>query len=147
MKYDSTHADRALTILRNHISKVKRREEYLTLLAIAESPDRWSEARDCFNDIHVGITNPMNEHGALPIERNFAAIAEFAAKTLYNCSGESVPFDATSFKKLVRAEQKLINGEDDYTTVDDLGLGRGTTPKSLGGGIAQIVLGWFNKSG
>jgi len=29
--------------------------------------------------------------------------------------------------------------------IDDMGLGEGTTPKSLGGGIFQIVARWFTK--
>lgn len=145
MNYDSTHADRALRILRDHISKVKRRDQYFRLMSIAESSDRWHEARECFNDIRVGVTKPMEQHGALPIETNFAMIAEFVAKTLYNCSEGDAPFDASSYKKLLRAEQQLINDEDSYTTQDDFGLGRGTTPKSLGAGVAQIVFGWFKR--
>ena len=144
MHYDHTHAEKALNILQTHISKVKRRDQYTSLLEIAESPDRWPEAHSCFTRIHSEISLPITENGALPIERNFALVAELVAKTLYNCSGEKPPFDATSFTKLLNAERKLINDENNYSVQDNMGLGRGTTPKSLSGGIAQIVLNWFN---
>ena len=143
MHYDNTHAERALNILRTHISKVKPRDQYALLLDIAESSDRWSESHTCFQSIRSDITTPIEERGALPIERNFALVAELVAKTLYNCSGESDPFDATSFKRLIHAERQLINDENSYTTQDNMGLGRGTTPKSMSGGLAKIVLGWF----
>lgn len=143
MNYDDTHAERALSILRSHISKVKRRDQYSTLLDVAESPNRWSEARSCFTAIRSEVSQPIAKDGALPIERNFASLAELVAKTLYNCSGESDPFDASTFTKLINAERKLIHDEENYSTQDNMGLGRGTTPKSLSGGLAQIVLGWF----
>ena len=85
----------------------------------------------------------MERDGALPIERNFARMAELVAKTLYNCSGGSAPFDTTSFKKLIQTEQQLINDEDNYWIQDNMGLGRGVTPKNLVSGILQIVLRWF----
>jgi len=143
MHYDSTHAERALSILQTHISKVKQRDQYSTLLNIAESSDWWPEAHSCFTSIRSEISLPIKEDGALPIERNFALVAELVAKTLYNCSGEPTPFDATCFTKLINAERQLMNDEDNYSVQDNMGLGRGTTPKSMSGGLAQIVLGWF----
>ncbi len=145
MNYDDTHAERALKILRSHISKVKRRSQYSTLLEIAESPNRWSEAHACFTSIRSEISIPIQEKGALAIERNFAIVAELVAKTLYNCSGEGSPFDASTFTKLINAERKLIDDENSYSAQDNMGLGRGTTPKSMTGGLAQIVLGWFKR--
>ena len=122
------------------------RESYTlhyTLQDISNSPERWHEAHDIFSRIRAEISIPLQAEGALPIERNFALVAELVAKTLYNCSGENAPFDANSFKKLIRAEQTLLQDEEHGSIQDNMGLGRGTPPKSLSGGIAQIILGWF----
>ena len=91
------------------------RESYTlhyTLQDISNSPERWHENHDIFSRIRAKISIPLQEERALPIERNFALVAELVAKTLYNCSGENAPFDANSFKKLIRAEQTLLHDEE-----------------------------------
>ena len=87
-------------------------ELYSTLQDIANSPERWHEAHDIFSRIRAEISIPLQEEGALPIERNFALVAKLVAKALYNCSGESNPFDTNSFRKLIRAEQTLLQDEE-----------------------------------
>ena len=54
---------------------------------------------------------------------------ELMAECIESCPTESIG------DRLARHEE----------TIDDMGLGTGTTPKSLSGGIFQIVYRWFNR--
>jgi hypothetical protein len=147
MHYNDTHAEQAIRIFKENMPKAKRKPEYMKLMSIAETPKNWGAAHDCFTLIRTNITIPYETNGALPIDRSFSIVAELVCKTLYNCSGESAPFDNDSFDKLLDAENTLLAIESDLNSIDNFGLGTGSTPKSLAGATAQIILGWFKPKG
>jgi hypothetical protein len=87
---------------------VSPRTEYSDLVSILQSPSRWKEAHEQFTKIRVGITIPGEKTPEWSLERLFTHVAENAAKTAYNCSGESAPFDQASFDRLLQAEVEFL---------------------------------------
>lgn len=108
MNYLPQHAHQALEIMRRCMAHVPQRREYLDLVTILETPDRWKEAHDLFSAIRIKITLPFERQKKKDAEAYFAFVAENAAKTAYNCSGEPAPFDADSFRWLLQCEQEFI---------------------------------------
>ncbi|MBT4819109.1 MAG: hypothetical protein HN742_22385 [Lentisphaerae bacterium] len=92
---------------------VTPREEYSKLVAILEDPARWKEAHDCFDAIRLNVTLATGSHRLRTVDDYFTNIAENAAKTAYNCSGESAPFDNASFDRLLAWEQKLLERKEE----------------------------------
>ena len=108
MKYTPRHAEQALDIMQRLLPHVTPRNEYLDLIAILQKPDRWKEAHDQFTAIRTQITLPAECHKRDTLDDYFVYVAENAAKTAYNCSGESAPFDEDSFRWLQRCEQQFM---------------------------------------
>jgi hypothetical protein len=108
MNYTPHHAATALEIMRRLLSYVEERREYLDLIAILEKPTRWKEAHDQFVVIRTRITLPNERKKKGGVDAYFAYVAECAAKTAYNCSGELAPFDADSFEWLLRCEREFL---------------------------------------
>lgn len=108
MKYTPQHAQQALDILERLLPRVTPRREYQDLVAILRAPARWKDAHDQFTKIRVNITLPSESHKKTNLDHYFAYVAENAAKTAYNCSGESAPFDNDSFHWLLKCEQEFL---------------------------------------
>ena len=109
MHYTPEHAARALGILESLLPMVTPRPEYDGLVAILRDPSRWRDAHDQFSAIRVNITLKNETYGKSDLDSLFAYIAENAAKTAYNCSGCSAPFDNDSFDWLLRCQQKFLD--------------------------------------
>lgn len=108
MEYLPQHAERALEILRRSLPHVEQRPEYLALVSILQDPNRWKEAHDQFSRIRTNVTLPLERQKRADAEAYFAHVAENAAKTAYNCSGEPAPFDEDSFEWLLRCEDEFL---------------------------------------
>ncbi|MBK1884763.1 hypothetical protein JIN85_20290 [Luteolibacter pohnpeiensis] len=108
MDYKPEHAARALAILDELLPMVTPRAEYDQLVEILRDAPRWSEAHDQFNAIRVNITLRDEVYGKSDLDSLIAYVAENAAKTAYNCSGCSAPFDNDSFEKLLRCREEFI---------------------------------------
>jgi hypothetical protein len=108
MKHIPEHAARALEIMVRLLPQVAFREEYGELISILREPKRWKEAHAQFSKIRVNITLPSEAHQRKTLGSYFVYVAENAAKTAYNCSGESAPFDDDSYEWLLRAEKEFL---------------------------------------
>lgn len=51
-----------------------------------------------------------------------------------------MPFDASTFTKVINADRKLLNDEDNFSAQDHMGLGRGFIPKNSSGGYLKLFL-------
>jgi hypothetical protein len=109
MKYLPQHAKQALEIMQRCMPLVPHRREYLDLVDILQAPGRWKEAHDQFTTIRTKITLPFERQKKKDSEAYFVFVAEQAAKTVYNCSGESAPFDDDSFEWLLRCEKEFLD--------------------------------------
>lgn len=109
MKYLQQHAKQALEIMQRCMPLVPQRREYDDLVDILAAPARWKEAHDQFSAIRTNITLPFERQKKKGAEASFVFIAENAAKTAYNCSGEPAPFDDDSFEWLLRCEQEFLD--------------------------------------
>ena len=108
MRDTPQHAEKALAIVEHWLPRVAPRDEYLELIAILKNPARWKDAHELFNVIRVNITL-RNEHQDMnSLDYHFIGIAENAAKTAYNCSGESARFDDSTFDRLLRCEKDFV---------------------------------------
>src|SRR5262245_37517800 len=107
MKYTPEHAAKAREILTRSMPHVHPRKEYTELVAILDEPSRWKEAHALFSRIRKRITLPAEDEKREDLDAYFAFVAENAAKTAYNCSGESAPFDDDSFQWLLRCESEF----------------------------------------
>ena len=87
---------------------VTPRTEYSGLVDILSDPTRWHEAHDQFSAIRVNITLKDEAHAKSDLDSLFAYVAENAAKTAYNCSGCTAPFDNDSFDKLLECQEAFI---------------------------------------
>ncbi|MEI6329887.1 MAG: hypothetical protein WCP16_11675 [Pseudanabaena sp. ELA645] len=108
MHYTPEHAARALKILEDLLPLVTSHPEYEGLVAILQDSSRWHEAHDQFTAIRVNITLKNEAYGKSDLDSKFAYVAENAAKTAYNCSGSSAPFDDDSFNWLLRCQQSFL---------------------------------------
>jgi hypothetical protein len=108
MKYTPHHATQALQIMEELSGYVTPRAEYSELMAILRDPARWKEAHAQFSKIRSNITLPSEKLRSKGPDSYFAYIAENAAKTAYNCSGESAPFDDDSFEWLLRCKREFM---------------------------------------
>jgi len=108
MDYKPEHAVQALAILDELLPLVTQRAEYDQLVEILRDASRWSEAHDQFSAIRVNITLRDEVYGKSDLDSLFAYVAENAAKTAYNCSGCSAPFDNDSFEKLLRCRDVFL---------------------------------------
>ena len=108
MKYEPEHAARALEIIERLQPQVTFHEEYGQLISILREPLRWKEAHAQFCKIRVNITLPSEAHQRKTLDSYFVYVAENAAKTAYNCSGQSGPFDEDSFQRLLRCEEEFL---------------------------------------
>jgi hypothetical protein len=106
--YTAEHASKALEIVRRLLPHVRPRTEYDRLVLVLSDSSRWHEAHALFNDIRVNITLPSESHRRSTLDDFFVYVAENAAKTAYNCSGRSAPFDDDSFEWLLKCEQRFI---------------------------------------
>ena len=109
MKYTLEHATKAREILTRLIPHVAPRPEYAELLSILEKPARWKEAHEHFSRIRTRITLPTEAAKKKDLDAYFVYVAENAAKTAYNCSGESAPFDEDCFRWLLRCEREFLD--------------------------------------
>ena len=109
MNYSPEHAAQALEIVERLSPLVSRRAEYLELIAVLREPQRWKEAHALFNKIRVNITLPTESHKKQDLDAYFMYVAENAAKTAYNCSGSSAPFDEDSFEWLLTCEKQFTD--------------------------------------
>jgi hypothetical protein len=107
MNYTAEHAARALEIVERFSPFVKPRAEYQELIAVLRNPQRWKEAHDLFSRIRVNITLPLESHKKQDLDAYFVYVAENAAKTAYNCSKCSAPFDEDSFDWLLTCEKEF----------------------------------------
>jgi hypothetical protein len=108
MDYTPKHAAQALEILQRLLLHVRDRQEYQDLISILQNPGRWKDAHAQFTKIRVNITLPSEASKKHTLDDHFAYVAENAAKTAYNCSGESAPFDNDSFHRLLKCEQQFL---------------------------------------
>ena len=108
MKYTPQHAAQAVDILERLLPAVEPKPEYFELVAVLKSPHRWKEAHGLFSKIRVNITLPSESHKQETLNDCFVYVAENAAKTAYNCSGESAPFDNDSFQRLLKCEEDFL---------------------------------------
>jgi hypothetical protein len=108
MKYTVAHAAQALQIMEEFSGRVAPRAEYDDLIEILREPERWKEAHAQFQKIRVNITLPAEKLKCKGSEVYFSYVAENAAKTAYNCSGESAPFDNDSFEWLLRCKKEFV---------------------------------------
>ena len=108
MQYTPIHAKQALDILQRHMPRVTARQEYQDLISILRDPSRWKEAHAQFTKIRINITLPSESHKKDTLDHYFVYVAENAAKTAYNCSGESAPFDDDSFHRLLKCEREFL---------------------------------------
>jgi len=90
------------------IPNVTPHKEYFELIEILGTPARWPEAHGHFRKIRVNITLPSDARKEKGLDAYFINVAENAAKTAYNCSGEPAPFDEASFERLLRAERAFL---------------------------------------
>ena len=109
MKYTPQHVAHALEIVERLLPNVTERKEYRDLIAILQKPERWKEAHRLFSLIRTNITLPSEAHKAATLDDYFVCVAENAAKTAYNCSGEPAPFDADSFHRLLKCERRFLD--------------------------------------
>ena len=93
---------------RPHLPKVTPQKEYFELVEILKNKPRWKEAHSLFSNIRTRLTLNMNAEDSSS-DHYFIYIAENAAKTAYNCSGESAPFDDDSFDWLLRCERQFLD--------------------------------------
>jgi DNA-directed RNA polymerase subunit RPC12/RpoP len=107
MKYGPDHAARALEIMERLSPLVSQRSEYQELIAILHDAQRWKEAHELFTKIRVNITLPSESHKKQDLDAYFVYVAENAAKTAYNCSGCSAPFDEDSYEWLLKCERQF----------------------------------------
>lgn len=108
MKYTSEHAANALEIIERLLPQVTFRAEYGELISILREPKRWKEAHAQFSKIRVNVTLPSERHWRKNLDSYFVYVAENAAKTAYNCSGEPAPFDEDSYEWLLRCEKEFL---------------------------------------
>jgi len=108
MKYTPKHAADALEIMDRLLPQVTFREEYGQLISILREPTRWKEAHEQFSKIRVNITLPSEAHCLTSLNSYFVYVAENAAKTAYNCSGEPAPFDDDSYEWLLKCEKEFL---------------------------------------
>ena len=108
MKYTPKHAKQALGVLQRLLPHVTERQEYRDLVSILRNPERWKEAHEQFTRIRVNITLPFEGQKLKTLDYYFVFVAENAAKTAYNCSGESAPFDDDSFHWLLKCERLFL---------------------------------------
>jgi hypothetical protein len=106
--YTPAHAAAALDIMRRLLPHVTPHEEYSELIEILATPSRWPEAHRHFTKIRVNITLKSDEQKETGLDSYFINVAENAAKTAYNCSGEPAPFDEESFERLLHAERLFM---------------------------------------
>jgi hypothetical protein len=107
-KYTPQHAKEALEILERLLPHVTPRQEFQDLIFILRDPTRWRESHEQFTKIRVNITLPFKSHKKKNLDHYFTDVAENAAKTAYNCSGEPAPFDDDSFSRLQKCEQEFL---------------------------------------
>lgn len=107
MQYTPEHAVRALAVLERLYPLVSPRAEYDELLAILREPSKWKEAHSAFTKIRMNVTLPSESGQRRDLDSCFVYVAENAAKTAYNCSGSSAPFDNDSFEWLLRYEKQF----------------------------------------
>ncbi len=86
---------------------VSRQTEYQELIAVLGDTQRWKEAHALFNRIRVNITLPSESHKKQDLDAYCVYVAENAAKTAYNCSRCSAPFDEDSFDWLLKCEKQF----------------------------------------
>ncbi len=108
MKYMPEYAANALEIMERLLPQVAFRDEYGELISILREPARWKEAHAQFSKIRVNITLPSEAHLRKTLDSYFVFVAENAAKTAYNCSGEPAPFDKASYDRLLRCEKEFL---------------------------------------
>jgi hypothetical protein len=108
MNYAAVHAARALEIVETLLPHVVKRQEYVDLINILRDPSRWKDAHGLFTSIRCNITLPFEKSDTVTLNQCFAYVAENAAKTAYNCSGEAAPFDDDSFEWLLKSEQRFV---------------------------------------
>lgn len=108
MNYTPEHAAKALEIVERLLPSVTPRPEYSELVRILRDPELWKDGHDIFSKIRVNITLQNERQKAHGLNVTFAVVAECAAKTIYNCSGEDAPFDDDSFEWLLRNEQTFL---------------------------------------
>ena len=108
MTYTAEHAARALAIVESLSPSVRHQSEYDELIAILRDSSRWHEAHALFNRIRVNITLPFEREKISELDSLFVYVAENAAKTAYNCSGRSAPFDNDSFDWLLKCERQFL---------------------------------------
>ncbi|MHB8903304.1 MAG: hypothetical protein ACYC6Y_31465 [Thermoguttaceae bacterium] len=108
MNYRPEHAAKALEIVERLSPFVTWRPEYQELVDVLREPHRWKEAHAVFNRIRVNVTLTSENHKKQDLDACFVYVAENAAKTAYNCSGCSAPFDKDSFDRLLNCEKRFI---------------------------------------
>jgi hypothetical protein len=107
MQYTPEHASKALAVLERLYPLVSPRTEYDELFAILREPSKWKEAHSAFVKIRVNVTLPSEGEQKRDLDSLFVYVAENAAKTAYNCSGSSAPFDNDSFEWLLKCEKRF----------------------------------------
>lgn len=107
MEYNTEQAARALQIVEGLMPYVRPHPLYRELADLLRDQTRWHEAHDLFSRIREAITLPSETRGKNDLDSLFVYVAENAAKTAYNCSGQPAPFDDDSFEWLLLCEQEL----------------------------------------
>ena len=109
IEYTPKHAAQALEIITRLLPHVILHSEYTELVEILGNRHRWREAHELFGRIRCNISIPTDACHGNSLDDAFTRIAENAAKTAYNCSGENAPFDNASFIRLVNAEKRFLS--------------------------------------
>ena len=120
MTYTAEHAKRALVIVERLLPTVRYQSEYDRLIEILRDSNRWNESHALFSQIRVNITLPFERKKVSGLDSLFVYVAENAAKTAYNCSAPSAPFDNNnpapfdddSFEWLLKCEKSFLTTQD-----------------------------------
>lgn len=139
MLYTPEHAERARAIVERLLPHVSPRPEYRELLEILGDSTRWAEAHSLFCDIRGNITLPFEKREKDGLDSLFVYVAENAAKTAYNCSGEPAPFDDDSFDWLLKCEKDFLSAQDSLLDPDTVSQ---TTSEQVVGFNGE-KRGWF----
>lgn len=76
---------------------------------IASAPERWKEAHNAFTEVRR-LTLQMTDRPVTDDRLSkLLLVTEYAAKVIYNASGEPAPFDENSGPRLIKALADLVN--------------------------------------
>lgn len=78
------------------------------VIELAREPQRWREAHAAFSDVRNLTLAEESSHAGGEVFASLLAVAENAAKVVYNASGEPAPFDYNCGYRLVKSLRHLV---------------------------------------